>query len=389
MSNTAPLKVLIMAGGTGGHVIPALSVAQVLKSHGVQVEWLGTRAGIEARLVPAVNIPIHWLNITGLRGKSVATLLMAPFRLLSAVLQARRVIKTLEPDAVLGMGGFASGPGGLAARLMGKRLVIHEQNAIAGMTNRYLSKLAHKTAYAFDGAFAEHENSLRVGNPVRTEIEALPAPRQRAQAKNGNSMNVLVLGGSLGAQALNEVLPKALLKARHIENIRVRHQAGSRNIEAAKEAYSVLGDSLRLQADVKDFIDDMAAAYAWADLVVCRAGALTVAELAAAGVASVLVPFPHAVDDHQTLNAQVLQRAGAALVCQQTDLNAEVLANLFDQFCEDPDRLLLMAEAARSVAEPNTAERLAALCLPQLESVINSSINHSSNGAVANKELGA
>jgi UDP-N-acetylglucosamine--N-acetylmuramyl-(pentapeptide) pyrophosphoryl-undecaprenol N-acetylglucosamine transferase len=379
MHSAAPLKVLIMAGGTGGHVIPALSVAQVLKSHGVQVEWLGTKAGIEARLVPAVNIPIHWLNITGLRGKSAATLLMAPFRLLSAVLQARKVIRDFQPDAVLGMGGFASGPGGLAARLMGKRLVIHEQNAIAGMTNRYLSKLAQQTAYAFEGAFPEVANSVRVGNPVRAEIESMVAPRQRFEAKTSDQLNVLVLGGSLGAQALNEVLPKALLQVRHIERIRVRHQAGARNIEAAKEAYSVLSDAVRVQADVKDFIDDMAAAYSWADLVICRSGALTVAELAAAGVASILVPFPHAVDDHQTLNAQVLQRAGAALVCQQADLTADALASLLDQFCEDPSRLLLMAEAARSVAEPRTAERLAGLCLPQLAAMTNSATDKERN----------
>ncbi|MDD9892522.1 MAG: undecaprenyldiphospho-muramoylpentapeptide beta-N-acetylglucosaminyltransferase [Gammaproteobacteria bacterium] len=375
MSSATPLKVLIMAGGTGGHVIPALSVAQVLKSHGVQVEWLGTQAGIEARLVPASGIPIHWMNITGLRGKSAATLLLAPFRLLSAVMQARRVIKQMQPDAVLGMGGFASGPGGLAARLLGRRLVIHEQNAIAGMTNRYLARMAHATAYAFEGAFERGNNLQHLGNPVRAEIEDLPAPQERAQNKESNTVNVLILGGSLGAKALNDVLPEALQKARLVEQLRVRHQAGSRNIEEAKVAYSALSTNTQAQVEVKDFIDDMAAAYAWADLVVCRAGALTVAELAAAGVASILVPYPFAVDDHQTLNAQVLQRAGASLVCQQADLTAELLAGLFDQFCEDRERLLLMGEAARSVAEPRTAERLAALCLPQLEQVIHESEN--------------
>lgn len=370
---TQQQTVLIMAGGTGGHVVPALSVAQVLKSHGARVEWLGTKAGIEARLVPAANIPIHWLNISGLRGKSAATVLLAPFRLALAVWQAMRVIRTLKPDAVLGMGGFASGPGGLAARLLGKRLVIHEQNAVAGMTNRYLARMADVVAYAFDGAFEGGERYVHIGNPVRPEIENLASPTERAAEKLGGTLNVLVLGGSLGAVALNSVLPQALEKTQQAARIRVRHQAGARNLVEAKAAYASLDDSLQAQADVKDFIDDMAAAYQWADLVICRAGALTVAELAAAGVASILVPYPHAVDDHQTLNAQVLQRAGAALVCQQTDLTPDMLAGLLDQFANDSDRLLLMGEAARTVAEPRTAERLAALCLPNLADSLNAS----------------
>lgn len=375
-NDQAMKTVLIMAGGTGGHVIPALSVAQVLRSHGVRVEWLGTRAGIEAKLVPAANIPINWINITGLRGKSAITLLLAPLRLASAVLQSIRVIRRLQPDAVLGMGGFASGPGGLAAWLLRKRLVIHEQNAIAGMTNRYLAKLANAVAYAFTGAFPETDNSVLLGNPVRADIESLPAPAQRRADRAGGGINLLVLGGSLGAQALNDVLPQALAKAQFGAQITVRHQAGSRNLEAAQLAYQQV--DIPTTVDVKAFIDDMAAAYAWADLVVCRSGALTVAELAAAGVASVLVPFPHAVDDHQTLNAQALQRVGAALVCQQADLDADMLAKLFDQFVQDPERLVLMADAARTVAEPNTAERLAALCLPSL-----SNLSNPESGAVA------
>ena len=369
-NDQAMKTVLIMAGGTGGHVIPALSVAQVLRSHGVKVEWLGTRAGIEARLVPAANIPMNWINITGLRGKSAATLLLAPFRLTAAVWQSMAVIRRLKPDAVLGMGGFASGPGGLAAWLLRKRLVIHEQNAVAGMTNRYLAKLAQAVAYAFAGAFPAGTNSILLGNPVRAEIEALPAPAQRRAARAGGGINVLVLGGSLGAKALNDVMPMALAKSQFANQLSVWHQAGPRNIDTARAAYEQV--EISAKADVKAFIDDMAAAYAWADLVVCRAGALTVAELAAAGVASVLVPFPHAVDDHQTLNAQALQRVGAALVCQQDDLNADMLATLFDQFVQDPERLLLMADAARTVAEPKTAERLAALCLPSLNNPMDS-----------------
>lgn len=363
---TQQQTVLIMAGGTGGHVVPALSVAQVLKSHGARVEWLGTQAGIEARLVPAANIHIHWLNISGLRGKSAATVLLAPFKLVLAVWQAARVIHALKPDAVLGMGGFASGPGGLAARLLGKRLVIHEQNAIAGMTNRYLARMANVVAYAFEGAFEDGKGYERIGNPVRPEIENLPRPSERAADKQGGAINVLVLGGSLGAAALNEVLPLALTKMQQVACLRVRHQAGARNIDVAKRAYESLDDAVRANVDVKDFIDDMAAAYGWADLVICRAGALTVAELAAAGVASILVPYPHAVDDHQTLNAQVLQRVGAGLVCQQADLTPEMLAGLLDQFACDTDRLVMMGEAARTIAEPRTAERLAALCLPNL-----------------------
>ena len=370
MSTLQTKTVLIMAGGTGGHVIPALSVARELLSHGVHVEWLGTRAGIEARLVPAANIPINWINITGLRGKSAATLLLAPFRLCAAVFQAISVIRRLQPDAVLGMGGFASGPGGLAAWLMRKRLVIHEQNAIAGMTNRYLAKLAAAVAFAFEGAFPEADKNVLLGNPVRNEIEQLPAPSVRRAARGTVDINVLVLGGSLGAKALNDALPAALAKSQFARQINVRHQAGARNFAEAQQAYQTL--DLQANVEVKDFIDDMAAAYGWADLVVCRSGALTVAELASAGVASVLVPYPFAVDDHQTLNAQVLQRVGAALVCQQADLTAEVLATLLDQFVQDPDRLTLMADAARTVAEPNTAARLAALCLPSLDIQIDS-----------------
>lgn len=365
MSASQTKTVLIMAGGTGGHVIPALSVAQELLSHGVHVEWLGTQAGIEARLVPAANIPINWINITGLRGKSAATLLLAPFRLCAAVFQAIAVIRRLQPDAVLGMGGFASGPGGLAAWLLRKRLVIHEQNAIAGMTNRYLAKLANAVAFAFEGAFPVAAKNTLLGNPVRNEIEQLPAPAARRAERGNSTVNVLVLGGSLGAKALNDAVPEALVKAQFARQINVRHQAGARNLADAEAAYQT--HESQALVEVKDFIDDMAAAYGWADLVVCRSGALTVAELASAGVASVLVPYPHAVDDHQTLNAQVLQRVGAALVCQQADLTAEMLAKLLDQFVQDPARLTLMADAARSVAEPNTAARLAALCLPSLD----------------------
>lgn len=355
-SSTAP--VVIMAGGTGGHVIPALSVATELQRRGIPVEWLGTEAGIESKLVPDAGIPIHWLSIGGLRGKGKATLLLAPFKLIRAVAQAAFILRQVKPQAVLGMGGFASGPGGIAARLLGIRLVVHEQNAVAGMTNRWLAKVAQVVAYAFHGAFAASPKGERVGNPVRDSIAALPLPAERFVGRN-QKINILVLGGSQGAMALNQVVPQALASMHNAAHVVVRHQCGARFVEQAQQSYG----QRFANVTIEPFISDMAAAYGWADLVICRSGALTVAEIAAAGVGAIMVPFPHAVDDHQTVNAAVIEAAGGGVIRQQSELTATALAAELDTLVMDRPRLLAMAEASRSVAVIGSASRLADICL--------------------------
>ncbi len=354
--------VLIMAGGTGGHVFPALAVADELRLRGVPVIWLGTRAGIEARLVPAAGYPIEWLSIHGLRGKGSAAWLLAPLRLLQACWQAFRVIRACQPAAVLGMGGFASGPGGLVAWLTRRPLLIHEQNAIAGLTNRILGRLAGVVMQAFPGAFGAQ--ALTVGNPVRQSICALPQPAQRLAAHDG-ALRVLVVGGSLGAARLNALVPQALSMLPVDARPQVWHQTGERNLPETGAHYR----QYAVEARVEAFIDDMAAAYDWADLVICRAGAMTVFELAAAGVASILVPYPHAVDDHQTANAGYLVQAGAALLKQQAELDAEWLADTLRELAAHRGRLLQMASAARQRALPDAASRIAEVCLQTCQPV--------------------
>ncbi len=349
--------VLIMAGGTGGHVFPALAVARELMARGVPVVWMGTHQGLEATVVPAAGIPMEWVSVAGLRGKHLGRLLRAPFMLARAGWQALRIVARLRPRVVLGMGGFVTGPGGVAARLLGRPLCIHEQNAIAGMTNRWLSRIANRVFTAFPDSFPA-ERARITGNPVRPEIAALPAPAERLTGRSG-PLRLLVVGGSLGAQALNETLPQALVMLAPEQRPEVRHQVGSRNIEQARAAYAAAG----VEAELLPFIDDMAAAYAWADLVLCRSGALTVSELAAAGIASILVPYPHAVDDHQTHNAGFLVDAGAALLVSQSQLDAGRLADMLKSLGGDRARLLHMAEAARGLARPAAAAEVADLCL--------------------------
>ncbi|MCE3285272.1 MAG: murG, partial [Steroidobacteraceae bacterium] len=290
---------LVMAGGTGGHVFPALATARVLQRHGFDVVWLGTERGIEARLVPAAGIPIEWLSVSGLRGKGIAALLTAPVRLLVALSQAMRAIRKHQPRVVLGAGGFASGPGGIAAWLLRRPLVVHEQNAVAGMTNRVLARFATRVLEGFPGSFGRGVKAERVGNPVRPEIVAVPPPERRYAGREGHA-RLLVFGGSQGAARLNAVLPAAVGELPVALRPEVLHQTGRHNYEETVQAYRARG----IEADVRPFIDDMASAYGWADLAVCRSGALTVAELAAAGVPALLVPFPAAVDDHQTRNAE-------------------------------------------------------------------------------------
>jgi UDP-N-acetylglucosamine--N-acetylmuramyl-(pentapeptide) pyrophosphoryl-undecaprenol N-acetylglucosamine transferase len=354
--------VLIMAGGTGGHVFPALALARLLRSNSRDVIWLGTRRGIEARVVPAEGIPVEWLTVGGLRGKGVLTLLAAPFQLLRALWQALAIVRRHSPSVVVGLGGFVSGPGGMAAWLCRRPLVIHEQNAIAGFTNRCLAPLAREVLCAFPAAFPARTHARVIGNPVRADIAALPAPAARFASRDA-VIRLLVVGGSLGASRLNSTVPQALALLQqqpgNTLQFMVRHQAGEKLIDAARKAYDEAG----VAGDVSPFIADMAEALGWADVVICRAGALTVAELSAAGLASILVPYPHAVDDHQRFNAQFLVDAGAARCIADRELTAPLLADVLRQLCADRTTLLVMAEAARRVAHPDAAGDLLRSCL--------------------------
>ena len=355
--------VLIMAGGTGGHVFPALALARLLRAASHDVVWLGTQKGLEARVVPADNFPIEWLSMSGLRGKGALTLVTAPFKLLQSIWQALRIIRRRDPALVVGFGGFVTGPGGIAAWLTRRPLLIHEQNAVAGYSNRVLAKVARRVLSAFPKSFPPGVQDEVVGNPVRAEIVAQEPPSVRFARREG-ALRLLVVGGSLGASRLNAVVPFAVAQlAQAGITLNVRHQAGERGIEAARAAYA----EAKVTGDVSPFIDDMARAYADADLVICRAGALTVSELAAVGVASVLVPFPAAVDDHQTFNAQFLVREGAAVLIADRDLTTDRLVATLRELCAGRGKLLAMAERARLVARPRAAEDLAAACMAQLE----------------------
>jgi len=350
-------RVMVMAGGTGGHVFPALAVAQELRAQGWEVTWLGTPDSFEARTVPQYGFPIEWVQSFRLRGQGVFSLLLAPFRMLRAMLQAWRVLRRQRPQVVLGMGGFVTGPGGLVSWLLRTPLVIHEQNTIPGMTNRYLARIADRVLEAFPGAFEQDAAAEAVGNPVRAEIAALPEPAERFAGREG-PCRLLVLGGSLGAQALNVMLPQALAMLPEHRRYEVRHQAGRGKADVTQAAYRAAG----VEARVSDFLNDMAEAYAWADLVICRAGALTISELTSAGIAAILVPFPHAVDDHQTHNARFLSDAGAACLLPQQQLDPDALATLLGGYCDDRTQLLKMAEAARRLAQPAATSRVAAVC---------------------------
>jgi len=352
-----------MAGGTGGHVFPALAVAERLREQGVGVFWIGTRHGMESRLVPEHDLEMEWIRIEGLRGKGVAQILGAPFKIAVALWQAARILRRRRPSVVLGMGGFVSGPGGLAARVLGLPLVIHEQNFVPGMTNQWLARIATRVFEAFPGSFPGVRGAQACGNPVRRAIVDLPPPRERLARRRtegaAEPARLLILGGSLGAQVLNEMVPAALAGLPAERRPSVRHQAGERTLETARAGYRAVG----VAAEVVPFINDMAEAYGWADLVVCRAGALTVSELAAAGVASVLVPYPFAVDDHQVGNARYLADVGAARLVIQRDLTVADLTALLHELLGDREILSAMADAARGRAQPDAAGRIAAACL--------------------------
>jgi UDP-N-acetylglucosamine--N-acetylmuramyl-(pentapeptide) pyrophosphoryl-undecaprenol N-acetylglucosamine transferase len=350
--------VLIMAAGTGGHVFPALALARLLREQSLEVIWLGTERGLESRVIPAEGIPIERLSISGLRGKGALTWLAAPFRLGRALLQALAIMRRYQPSVVVGLGGFVTGPGGVAAWLTRHPLVIHEQNAIAGFTNRCLAHLARQVLEAFPNSFGRDVHSKVIGNPVRADISAVPPPSARFAGRTG-PVRILVIGGSQGAARLNAVVPFALQRLSSWLAFDVRHQAGERWIDAGRASYAQAG----VRADVRPFIEDMSEAYAWADLVICRSGALTVSELAAVGVASILVPFPNAVDDHQAYNAQYLVREGAAVLISDRELTAERLAAELQRLCAGRGKLLAMAERARLLAKPRAADELAASCL--------------------------
>ncbi len=352
MMNKPALRVVIMAGGTGGHVFPALAVAEKLRERGAVLSWLGTARGIEAELVPAANIPLHCLSIEGVRGKGLMTKLKAPFLLLNAVWQARGILQQEQADVVLGLGGFASGPGGVAARLLGKPLLVHEQNAVAGTTNRWLAKMATRVMEAFPGSLP---GAVHVGNPVRESI-AQVAP---LTIDKEEPLKLLVLGGSLGALALNEMLPAAIAQLPAELRPTIKHQTGKRHLEATQDMYRRAG----VEAEVVSFINDMAAVYQWADVVICRAGALTVSELTLAGRGAMLVPFPYAIDDHQTRNAQWLENNGAGIVKQQKDLTADQVADFIRDVAENRGQLLRMSESARQLAMPNAANEVADYCV--------------------------
>jgi len=344
---------MIMAGGTGGHVFPAIAVADMLKAKGWQIVWLATASGMENQLIANKNYQVSTIHMRGVRGKGMLRWLQLPFSLGAACVQSFMALRKHHPDVVLGMGGFAAFPGGLMAWLMRTPVVIHEQNSVAGLTNRVLTFFARATLAAFPTAFGK--KSLVVGNPVRPEIMAIPAPEIRLSDRRGN-LRILVIGGSLGAQVLNETVPRALSMIPVEQRPFIKHQAGVKNLQALQQQYAAAG----VTAETCSFIDDMAAMYQWSDLVICRAGALTISELAAAGVASILIPLPHAVDDHQTGNAHYLADADAALLLPQPELDAKKLAIIIYNLTRP--RLLEMSCNARRLAKPAATEDVARIC---------------------------
>jgi len=347
-----------MAGGTGGHVFPALAVARALRGCNQEIVWLGSRCGIENELVPRDGFPLEATRVSGLRGKGIGSWLMAPLKLMLAIFDAFRVVTRLRPKLVIGMGGFASGPGGLAAWMLGKPLIIHEQNSVAGLTNRLLAGLAREVLEAFPGSFSAGTNARLVGNPVRAAIAALPEPSLRLGGRHGR-IRILVLGGSQGARVLNETVPATLSLLGADCKYDVWHQCGRADFERTRDGYSAAG----IDARVEVFIDDVAECYGWADIVICRAGALTISELAAAGLGAILVPYPTAVDDHQTKNARYLVTAGAAVLIPQPELTADRLAAELHQCCADRASIVDRAVRARSLAKPDATNDVVDLCL--------------------------
>ncbi len=355
-----------MAAGTGGHIFPALSIAQKLTQKGVRTEWLGTQNGMENELLAEIDITIHSISVQGLRGKGLLRKLMAPFMLVRALMQSIWVISRVKPLCVLGMGGFVSGPGGLAAKLLGKRLLIHEQNAVAGTTNKILAKIADRVFEAFPGTFTANEKVIYTGNPLREEIVAVAARKSDAESKASSQdlpLQILVLGGSQGALAINQLMPRLLAEWGQGKPPKIYHQTGSKTFDDTKSLYEFHHIELSNERRLAPFISDMAAAYQWADLVVCRSGASTVSELAAVGLPSVLIPYPHHRDNQQTKNARWLSDNNAAVLIQQADLTPAILLHTLRELDSDRERLRDMALRASSIAVRNASERIATECL--------------------------
>ncbi len=354
--------ILIMAGGTGGHVFPALAVARALRGRNQEIVWLGSRRGIENELVPRDGFPLEATRVSGLRGKGVWSWCIAPLKLLLAVFDALRVVIRRRPKLVIGMGGFASGPGGVAAWMLGKPLIIHEQNSVAGLTNRLLAGLAREVLEAFPGSFSGSIQARLVGNPVRTAIATLPEPSVRLAGRQG-PIRVLVLGGSQGARVLNELVPAAVSLLGDNQQCEVWHQSGQNDLVKTRDAYQSFGIDARVEA----FIDAIAECYGWADMVICRAGALTISELMAAGLGAILVPYPTAVDDHQTRNAHHLVAADAAVLLPQSELTAEILAAELRRCCDDRGMVVDRAVRARALAKPDATNDVVDLCLSMVQ----------------------
>ncbi|MCF2948599.1 undecaprenyldiphospho-muramoylpentapeptide beta-N-acetylglucosaminyltransferase [Paraglaciecola aquimarina] len=353
-------RILVMAGGTGGHVFPGLAVAKDLAAKGWQVHWLGTKGRMEAQLVPQAGYEISFIDVVGVRNNGLLKLLAAPFKVIKSIYQAHKVIKQYKPNLVIGLGGFASGPGGIAAWLNRVPLVLHEQNAVPGLTNKWLANFAEHIFTGFDNTFVKQQSAndvnkyTWVGNPVRAEFAQLPSKQQV-----NIPLNLLVVGGSLGAQVLNETLPLAL---KGLQGFNVRHQTGAGHLQKVQQAYQPLMDN-HVNCEICEFIDDIPAAYDWADLVICRAGALTVAEVAASGVAAIFVPLPHAVDDHQTKNAQVLVEVQGAYLLPQKELSVESLNHLLADCIQSPKLLIEMGNKAKTVARLDAAQQVADYCI--------------------------
>ena len=343
-------RIVIMAGGTGGHVFPALAVAQTLIEKGWQVSWLGTQKGLEGRVIPEQGIEIDWLSVAGVRGKGWLSKITAVLLLIKACIQAAKILRKRKPDVVLGMGGFVAGPGGLMAKLLGIPLIIHEQNRVPGTTNRLLAGMANQVLEAFPDSFNKKLNAKFTGNPLRKQFVGCA---ERKEAHQG--INILVVGGSQGAQILNEVVPDALAELNGVE---VRHQTGTAMQEQVESRYKELG----VKAEVNAFIEDMVSTYQWADLVICRSGAMTVSEVAAAGIPAIFIPLPNAIDDHQTANARYLADVGAGLILRQKDLNA---ATLVEHITKVLKQLDVMSKTAKEYARLDATEVVAGVCMTE------------------------
>ena len=351
-------KVMIMAGGTGGHVYPAMAVAEYLTELNTNIVWLGTKKGLEADVVPKKGYPLLFLDVKGVRGKSFISKLISPLIIIRAIIQSIKIIRQQKPDVVLGMGGFVSGPGGIAAYLLRVPLCIHEQNAIAGLTNKLLRPFASIVLQAFPGSFNGASNVITVGNPVRKSILTLSEKNDEASGSN-DEINILIVGGSLGARTLNRVVPKVLKEISLTKKINIKHQTGKKNFSETEKNYH----DVDLDGDIVPYIDDIAMAYRWADLVICRSGAMTISELAIVGIASILIPYPYAVDDHQTMNARYLSDHGYAILIRESDLSESVLKNAINKLTKSKDYLKTIAESVKTLGMPKATSAVAEKCL--------------------------